>query len=337
MNTGVLSDRVNIRLTMALSDYDHVRDLVSGRVDVEGVDLTCLTLPVEEIFFRFVRHREWHVSELSLGKYTTLRAQGDESLIAIPVFPSRCFRHSAIFVRPDGPVDDPSALRGGRIGIPEWTVTATVYARALLHHDYGVEPADVRWIQAGTIEPGRVEGLAVEMAPGVTVERVADRSLNDMLIAGDLDALIAPHPPDGLLDGSGQIVRLFSDTRSVEAEYHRRTGIFPIMHVVVLRADVYAEHPWVAMSLFKAFEQAKRRSIERVVDDNASRVPVPWGATHAQQIQAEFGGDLWPYGVEPNRVTLEAFLGFAHEQGLSSRRLEPEELFAPEVLSSFRV
>jgi 4,5-dihydroxyphthalate decarboxylase len=332
-----VNERVNVRLTMALSDYDHVRDLVSGQVSVDGVDLTCLTLPVEEIFFRFVRHREWHISELSLGKYCALRARGDESVIAIPVFPSRCFRHSAIFVRPDGPVDDPAALRGARIGVPEWTVTATIYARGVLHHDYGVDPTRVRWLQAGTNERGREEGVDVTVPEGVSLERVPDGTLNDMLIAGDLDALIAPHPPSGFLDKSGQIVRLFSDPRAIEDDYYRRTGIFPIMHVVVLRADVHAEHPWVAMNLFKALQQAKDRSIDRVVDDNASRFPVPWGSTNAQQLQAEFGADLWPYGIEANRTTLEAFLGFAHEQGVSRHLFQPEDLFAPEVLASFRI
>jgi 4,5-dihydroxyphthalate decarboxylase len=337
-----------LRLTLATSDYDHVRELASGEVRVDGVELVCLTLPVEEIFFRFARHREWQVSEFSLGKYCTLRARdadggagpGPGSLTAIPVFTSRCFRHSAIFVRPGGsvPRDHPAALRGARVGIPEWTVTATVYARALLQHEYGVHFSEIDWVQGGVNQPGRVEGLAdFKLPPGVRLERVADRALGEMLLSDELDAIIAPHPPAAAEDGSGRIVRLFTDARRVEEDYWRRTGIFPIMHLIALRGDLHAEHPWVAMNLLRAFEEAKRRSLARALDDNASRSPIPWAATHAQQTTALFGPDPWPYGLEPNRTTLTAFLRYAHEQGLCPRELAPEELFPPEVLTAYRI
>jgi 4,5-dihydroxyphthalate decarboxylase len=244
----------------------------------------------------------------------------------IPVFPSRVFRHSALFVRPDGPVDDPAALRGGRIGIPEWTVTATIYGRGILEHEYGVGLRDVTWVQGGTNEPGRVETLAVDVPDGVTVERVADRSLNDLLLAGELDAILAPHPP--LASADGRIVRLFSDPRAVEEASFQRTGVFPIMHLVVLRADVDDAHPWLAANLMRAFAAARDRSLARVHDANASRFPVMWRPS---------GDDGWPYGIEPNRTTLAAFLRFAHEQGVAARLLEPEALFAERVLETFRV
>ena len=186
-------------LTLAVNDYDHVRDLVSGVVGVEGVALNCLNYSVEEIFFRFPRFQEWDASELSLAKYCSLRAAGDDSLIAVPVFISRAFRHSAIFVRDDGPVDNPAALSGGRIGIPEWTQTATVYARAILEHEFGIGLRDVTWIQAGTNEPGRTEGVAVELPAGVSVVARPVDTLNDLLIAGEVDAVIAAHPPTDFL------------------------------------------------------------------------------------------------------------------------------------------
>lgn len=331
------SARRNVRLTLAINDSDHVRDLLSGAVPVDGVDLTCLIFEPEEIFFRFSRYREWEISEMSMGKYATLRARGDESIIAIPVFPSRSFRHSAIYIRPDGPVDDPRALAGARIGIPEWSVTATVYARALLAHEYGVALQDIEWIQGGTNEPGRVEGLDIAPPPGMTIVPERERSLTEMLLAGDIAAIIAPHSPEAFADRSGRIVRLFSDTRAVEEDYYRRTSIYPIMHVVALRADVHREYPWVAANLLKAFTAAKERSLERAIDTNVSRSPIPWAAARAAEAEQLFGRDFWPYGVEPNRATLEAFLGYVHEQGLCERRLEPEELFAPETLSSFRV
>jgi 4,5-dihydroxyphthalate decarboxylase len=331
------SDRSNVRLTMALSDYDHVRDLVSGRVPVAGVDLTCLTFEVEEIFFRFTRHREWEVSELSLAKYCALRGRDDDSVVAIPVFPSRSFRHAALYVRPDGPVDDPGALRGGRIGIPEWTITAVVWGRGVLAEEHGVALTDVEWVQGGTNEPGRIETLAVEVPDGVRVRAVPDAALNDLLIAGELDAILAPHAPDGFTDGSGRIVRLFSDHRAVEEDYYRRTGVFPIMHVVVLRADVHAAHPWIAGNLVTAFTEAKERSLQRALDTNAPSFPVPWGPAHARWTTELFGADPWPYGIDANRVTLDAFLRFAHEQGVCARRLDVEKLFAPEVREAFRV
>lgn len=330
-----MSDR--LPLTLAVTDYDHVRDLASGAVEVQGASLNVLHLPVEEIFFRFTRFREWEVSELSLAKYSSLRAAGDDSLVAIPVFTSRSFRHSAIFIRSDGPVDDPAALAGKRIGVPEWTVTATVYARGLLQHEYGVELAGVQWVQAGTNEPGRTEGVAVQLPAGVTLEAMPERTLNEMLIAGEIDAVIAPHLPRGFEDGSGSIVRLFSDPRAVEEAYFRERGVFPIMHVVALRADVHERHPWVAMNLLTAFTEAKRRSVERALDVNAPRHPVPWAAANALHAQQLIGEDFWPYGIEANRVTLEAFLGFAFEQGVCSRRLSVEELFVPQVAQAFTV
>ena len=324
-----------MHLTLAINDSDQVRDLVSGRVTVDGIDLTCLLLEVEEIFFRFTKHREWEVSELSLAKYCSLRSRGDTSLVAIPVFPSRSFRHSAIYIRHDGPVDDPAALRSARIGLPEWNVTANVWARALLQHEYGIDLAGIDWVQAGTNQPGRVETLPVDLPAGIAIRPEPRRSLSDMLVAGDLDAVIAPHAPDALADGT--IVRLFGDCEAVERDYYERTGIFPIMHVVVLRDDVQKRYPWAAANLFKAFEEAKSRSIERALDTNAPRTPVPWAPAHAARAERTFGRDFWPYGVAANWVTLDAFLGFAEEQGVCARRLAPEDLFAAQALATFRV
>jgi 4,5-dihydroxyphthalate decarboxylase len=332
-----VSARANVHLTLAINDYDHVRDLVSGLVPVEGVDLTCLRFDVEETFFRFARYREWDVSEFSLAKYCSLRAAGDDSIIAIPAFPSRSFRHSAIYVRADCPVGDPAALAGARIGVPEWTQTATVYARGLLAHEYGLDLKAIAWYQAGTNEPGRVEGISVTPAPGISLTAVPDRTLNDMLVAGDLHAVIAAHPPNEFKAGSGAVVRLFGDSRAAEEDYYRATAIFPIMHVVALRREVHDAHPWVARNLLTAFEEAKRRSLERALDRNAPRYPVPWGPANAERAAELFGNDFWPYGIEPNRVTLDAFLQYAHEQGACAKRLAPDDLFPEQVKAEFRV
>ena len=335
MSETSISGRENVHLTLAINDYDHVRDLVTGRVPVEGIDLTCLTLSVEEIFWRFARHREWDVSEMSMAKYCSLRAGGDDTITAIPVFPSRAFRHSAIFVRADGPVDDPGALAGQRIGVPEWTQTATVWARGLLQHSYGVDLTGVSWVRGGTNEPGRVEGIALDLPPEFDVTYESERSLNDLLLDGEIAALICPHPPAEFESRSGRVVRLFSDYRAVEEEYFRATGIFPPMHLVALRADAVERHPWIAMNLFEAFSEAKRRGLARAIDPNTPRYPVPWSFANAQVAEGLMGEDFWPYGLEPNRTALEAFLAMLHEQGAAKRLLEPEELFAPSVLDRY--
>lgn len=325
-----------LRLTMAMSDYDHVRDVVSGAVPVEGVELTPLQLPVEEIFYRFLHHREWEVTELSFAKYLSLRAAGDDSISAIPVFPSRVCRHSSIYVRPGGP-SKPEELAGGRIGIPEWAQTASVYSRGLLVHEWGIPLRDVQWFQAGVNQPGRREKVAVEPPAGVVLTPVADRSLDQMLHEGDLDAVFSAHAPASFERGDPGIVRLFPDYQPVEEEYVARTGIFPIMHVVAMRSDVLDRHPWVAQNLVNAFEEAKRRSLERLSEMTLSRLPLAWVPARLEQMRSILGDDPWPYGVQANRVTLEAFTRYAFEQGVAARQVAPEDLFPARLLDHYRV
>jgi len=323
-------------LTFAQSGYDHLRDLETGAVAVEGVDLTVLTLPVEEIFFRFLRYREWHVSELSFAKYLALRAAGDTSLIAIPVFPSRVCRHSSVYVRPDGPAS-PKELSGARIGVPEWAQTASVYTRALLQHEWGVPLQEVSWYQAGVNTPGRTEKVPLNLPEGVSLTRAEDRCLDDMLRDGELDAIFSAHPPDSFLRGDPHIVRLFPDYRDVEREYVARTGVFPIMHVTAIRSDVLDEHPWVAANLYSACCEAKRRSVARLSEITASRTPLAWVPNLVEEMRELVGPDPFPYGVEENRTTISSFARWAFEQGVASRLVEPEELFAPQTLDQYKV
>jgi 4,5-dihydroxyphthalate decarboxylase len=324
-------------LTLAISEYDHVRDLVSGRVKPEGVELRSLVLSIEEIFYRFTLHREWDVSEMAMGKYVSLRSQGDTSLTAIPVFPSRMFRHSSIYVRSDGPLRSPADLKGRRVGIPEWAQTAAIYSRGLLTHQYGVPLSDIAWVQAGVNEPGRTEKVPLKLPAGVSVERPGDKSLNAMLLAGELDAVMTAHAPAAFEAGDPRIRRLIEDFMPVELAYWRETGIFPIMHCVAIRTRVLEAHPWIAMNLLTAFDLAKRRSVARAFEATASRFPIPWAHERAGAVAPLFGDDYWPYGIEPNRITLEAFLQYAHEQGVCHRRLKPEELFPVEVASAYKV
>lgn len=327
---------MNLPLTLAMSGYDHTRDLESGAVKVEGVDLTSLTLPVEEVFFRFLHYREWHVSELSMAKYVALRASGDTSLTAIPVFPSRVCRHSSIFVRRGGP-SDPKELAGARIGVPEWAQTAAVYSRALLQHEWGVDLRDVSWFQAGVNTPGRKEKVDLRLPEGLSLTPVPDRSLEEMLLAGDLDAVLSAHPPAAVERGDGDVVRMFPDYVPLEREYVTRTGVLPIMHITVIRSDVLEGAPWVAANLLTAFEEAKRRSLARLAEMTASRIPLPWVPAMLEETAALLGGDPWPYGVEANRVTLASFNRWAREQGVASRLLQPEDLFAPQVLDHYKI
>lgn len=321
-----------VPLTLAISHYDHVRDLVTGRVGVEGATLRCLELPVEEIFFRTRHFAEWHVAEMSLAKFASLVSQDDNALIGIPVFPSRVFRHSSIYV-PDGKLRELSELAGGTVGVPEWAQTASVYSRALLAEEYGVPLHSVRWVIAGVNSPGRKEKVQLRLPRGLDVTRVDDKSLNDMLVSGELDAAFTAHPPRAF--GTGQVRRFFTDHAAVEFDYARRTGIVPIMHLVVIRRAVAEAHPWLPANLFDAFEEARQRSIARLREVTASRFPLLWPAAEVERTSALFGQEYWPYGVAANRPTLDAFLRWAHEQGVAHRRLAPEELFPESVRTRF--
>lgn len=326
-----------VPLTIAMSDYDHVRDFATGVVRAEGIDVNFLTLTVEEIFFRFIKFREWDVSELSMGKYVSLVSQNDTSLVGIPVFPSRIFRQQSIYIRRGGPVKTPDDLKGKKVGIPEWAQTASIYTRGWLVHEIGLNLADIEWHQAGVNEPGRGEKVELKIPAGVRYRSRPDRSLNQMLLSGEVDAVMSAHAPDCFERGDPRVTRLFEDYRPIEEAYFRKTGIFPIMHVVAIKREVYERNKWIAGNLLAAFEQAKRRSIARVQDTTAPRVPLPWCYAYADNARALFGDDFWPYGLEPNRKTLEAFLRFAHEQGVCHRAVKPEELFPPQLHATVKV
>jgi len=324
-------------LSLAISAYDHVRDLLQGEVRAQGIALNPLHFEVEEIFHRFTRYREWEVSEMSMGKYTSLVSQGERSVTAIPVFPSRVFRHSSLYVRADGAVKSVQDLRGKRIGLPEWAQTAAVYTRGMLVHDHGIGLDEVEWIQAGVGQPGRQEKVALKLPRGVRYSSRPDSSLDRLLLAGEIDAAMSAHAPPSFEAGDARVVRLFPDYRPVEEAYFRKTGIYPIMHVIALRREVLDRFPWVATNLLEAFEAAKRRSIARAREITASRFPVPWIADIADRACALFGGDPLPYGIAANRTTLAAFLRFGYEQGVCHKLLEPEDLFPAEVRTTFKV
>ena len=299
-----------IPLSLAISDYDHVADLINGRIVPQGIDLTCLNLQIEETHFRALAFREFDVSELSFAKYASLISQGDDSLTAIPVFPLRMARHSSIYIRRDGPIQKPADLAGRRIGLPEWAQTASVYSRGFLVHQYGLDLASIDWIQAGVNQPGRVEKVKLKLPPGVKLTPAPEKSLSEMLLSGEIDAALTAHPPNCFLEGHPNVRRLFENYVDVEKSYIRETGIFPIMHIVAIKRELLDRHPWIAMNLFTAFEEAKNRSLERALFVG-SRYPIPWGYEYARQAQELIGKDFWPYGMDANRKTLDAFLQYA--------------------------
>jgi len=311
---------MKLALSLAISPYDHARDLRP-----QGIELTVLSLPIEEIFYRFTQFREWDVSEMSFGKVVSLMSRPHPDIIAIPVFPSRVFRHSAIYTKLKSPKD----LEGKRVGIPEWAQTAGIYVRGLLQHEYGVDLRRIEWIQAGVHQPGREEKVELKLPAGIRVTPQPAKTLAGMLASGELDAAISARDPGG--------PRMFSDYRGLELDYFKKTRIFPIMHVIALRREAYERDRWIAMNLFKAFEDAKRLSQARITEIGLSHLPMPWLAEHARRWRETAGEDFWPYGIEPNRPTLEAFVQYAFEQGVATRRLELEELFAPETLARAKI
>jgi 4,5-dihydroxyphthalate decarboxylase len=327
----------DIQLSMAISNYDHVGDLVNGRVRPEGIDLTTMELPIEEIFFRMLSYVEWDVSEFSMAKYVSLVSKGASPFQAIPVFPSRVFRQSALYIATGAAVKGPEDLAGRRIGVPEWAQTAGIYARAFLQHQCSVRLADIHWVQAGVNQPGRTEKVALSLPGGVKIEQVHDRSLNEMLLAGELDGLISAREPAGFIAGDPGIARLWPDYRVIEETYFRSTGVFPIMHAIVIRNATLSRHPWIAMNLYRAFDEAKNNSLRRLSSIVNSRVAIPWSHEAYDHARAVLGDDFWPYGIEANRRTLNAFLQYCSEQGVTQRVVQVEELFPREVSQFFKV
>lgn len=326
-----------LRLTMACWNYDRVAALVDGRVRPEGIDLTILNLPVEETFFRMIRHREFDIAEMSLSSYVVSLFDADPPFIAIPIFPSRAFRHSAIYINANSGIRAPRDLAGKKVGTPEYQLTACVWVRGLLADEYEVPLTSVIYCTGGQEEPGRAEKQRLQLPADIQVQPIAaGKTLAAMLANAEIDALYAPRAPSTLYT-SPAVKRLFEDFVTVEREYFSRTQIFPIMHTVVIRRDVYQRDPWVARSLFKAWSLAQQETYRDLRETAALKVMLPWLAAHAEETRRLMGDDFWPYGLDANRKTLATFLGYAWRQGLAKRQLTPEELFAAETLESFRI
>ena len=274
---------------------------------------------------------------MSFGKFIGYASQGNSPFVGIPVFPSRVFRQSAFYVRADRGIKAPKDLIGKKVGIPEWAQTAGIYARGYLAETCGVDLGSIHWIQAGMNQAGREEKVEFILPKNIRYEQRRDTSISAMLLSGDVDAAISARVPDAFTQGEGKVVRLFPDYRAEEAKYYAATGIFPIMHVIAMRRAVFERYPWAAMNLYKAFDEARARSTERMRDLTASRIPVPWSAAISDEWGKQFGGDPFAYGLDANRKTLDAFCRFAHDQGVTAKKLTPDDLFPAEVRASVRV
>jgi 4,5-dihydroxyphthalate decarboxylase len=328
----------SLRLTFSCWDYDRTRALADGRVKPDGIDLVFLMQPVEETFFRMLRYREFDCSEMSLSSYTASLNSDDPPFIAIPAFPSRFFRHSCIFVSTKSGIRKPGDLKGKRIGVPEYQMTAPVWIRGIVSDDYGVKVTDVEHFSGGEEEPGRDEKLKLNLPASIRVKPIGPtQTLSQMIAAGEIDALVTARAPSTFETQPDKVQRLFPNYVEQEKEYYRRTKIFPIMHTVVIRRDVYRKNPWVAQSLYKAFVAAKAKALELFHQSAAMPAMLPWFLAHVEETRREMGDDWWSYGLAPNRHVLDTFLRYHHEQGLSKRRIAPEELFAKETLESYKV
>jgi 4,5-dihydroxyphthalate decarboxylase len=328
-----------LRLSLGCWNYDRTRGLLEGRIQPDGIELTYLNMPVEETFFRMLRHQEFDVAEMSLSSYTVSLFKERKNFIAIPVFPSRFFRHSCIYVNTKSGIKEPKDLIGKKIGNPEYQMTAPVWIRGILQDEYGVPVDTQTYYTGGEEEPNRPEKLKLDLPPNIKVQPIGERdTLAAMLRDGDIDAFYTARMPSSYKAGGlGDVRRLFEDYMEIEQAYYRKTRIFPIMHTVAIRRSLYEQYPWVAMSLYKAFVQSQKEAYDDLYVTAALKTMLPWLTAHVEDARELMGADFWPYGFERNRDGLATFLRYHHEQGLSKRLLKPEELFVPQTLESFKI
>jgi len=316
-----------LRLNLACGPYDRTQALRDGTVQAEGIDLTYIQLQPAEIFWRMLQFKEFDASEMSLSNYTTLVSEGNSPFIAIPVYPSRVFRHGYFFINTDKGIKTGADLKGKRGGVPEYSMTAAVYMRGVMQHEFGVKPSDVEWVQ------GRTDRLGRKLPSDVKLTQApAGTELGDMLERGELDFIITANNPLSFRRGAKNVRRLFPNYAEVEKEYYKRTKIYPIMHTVVIRRDIYDRDPWVALNLYKAFSQSKEWCYRNITETGSPKASFAWLQSMIEEEQAVFGEDWYSYGIEQNRPSIEALLQYTHEQGLTGRRIKLEELFAPSTL-----
>lgn len=328
-----------IPIDLGCGDYDIVRPLKDGIVRAEGMEINFITINrPPEVHWRMGMHQEFDAAEMSFGSFVAGKSRGDFPFVGIPAFVYRKFRHSCAYVNVNAGINTPEDLKGRRIGVPEWQMTATVWLRGFIQDDFAVRPRDSHWLTGGLESSERKEKVPLTLPPEITIENIPrGKNLSDMLIAGEIDALLTAQVPLPYVKRAPQVRRLFADTRQAEADHFRRTGIFPIMHVMIIREGLYKRHPWVAQSLYKALLESKNHFLEAIFKNDAIHSALPWTGQHADDVRNLMGNDFWPYGVEANCRTLETFLRYCFEQGLTPKKLAVEDLFPKETLDTFHV
>jgi 4,5-dihydroxyphthalate decarboxylase len=326
-----------LQLSVAVGDYDRIRPLVDGAVAIDAVDPQYMLLDPEEIFFRAFRHADFDICELSMSSYSVKTAAGNCPYIAVPIFPSRAFRHTSVYVRTDR-IREPADLRGKRVGVPEYQLTANVWVRMFLEEDYGIRPSDVTWVRGGYEDPGRVEKIDLNLPSDVRVESVAPgETISGLLASGGIDAVIGPRAPSCFDRGHPDVGYLFADPMQAGQDWYRRTGMFPIMHTLGIRKTLAEKHPWLPAAVVKAFERSKAVALAKLGDTSATKVTLPFVEEQLRAARTLMGPDFWSYGLEPNRMVLQRFLKQHHAEGLSSRLLQPEELFHPASIETHKI
>ena len=313
-----------LNLTLACGLYDRTQALIDGTVQVEGVNLNFLPMVPGETFWRMLNNTEFDISEMSLSSYTILRSRGDERFLAIPVFPSRIFRHSGIYINSISGIKSPEGLKGKRIGVGDYQMTAAVWVRGLLQDDYNLNPADMQWVVGKAVQD-------VEMPAEISVTHADIDNLETMLESGEIDALISVVIPKALDCDDSKVTRLFPDYKKIEMEYFTRTRIFPIMHTLVIRSELYQANPWLAINLYKAFTKAKEISYRRLYNTDALAATLPWLVDDMEKTRKIMGDDYWDYSIEGSRPTLDALTRYLHEQGLTKNRMQADDLFVDNI------
>lgn len=325
-----------MQLSVAIGDYDRNRPLRDGRARIDGVDPVVMMLTPEEMFFRAMRHEAFDICELSLSSHTLRTARGDAPYVAIPAFVSRAFRHTGIIVRSDSGITHPAQLKGRRVGIPEWQLTACVWIRALLQDEYGVTMQDIHWVRGGLEEPGRVEKVALALPEGVEVEDIGPtQTLRDMLATGEIDAFIGPRAPTSFTPANPDLRWLFADPTAEAKAFYQKTRMFPIMHVIGIRKTLAEAHPWLPMAVYKGFVQSKALALEQLSETSATKITLPFVEEQLRSAMDLMGADFWPYGLAPNRHVLEYFTRAHHQQGLSAHQVPVEQLFHLSTLEGY--
>lgn len=327
-----------LEISLSCGNYDRTQAIFDGRAPIEGCEVNAVSLEPEEAFHRAFRYGEFDVTEISMSSHMMTTARGDNQYVAIPAFLSRVFRQSGIYVRTDRGIKTPQDLKGKIIGVPEYQITANVWIRGILKDDFGVSPSDIKWVRGGIEEPGRGERSPIDLDPAINLSQIPDdKTLSEMLAAGEIDGYIGARAPSCFLRGAPNVGRLFDNYIEAEKDYFRRTRIFPIMHMVGIRRTLVEQHPWLAVSVYKAFLKAKTLAVKELDELCHLAVTLPWMVHHHNDAKALMGADYWPYGLEANKHVIEAFSRYHFDQGLSKRRVAPEELFVASALDLSKI